>query len=226
MATFVLVHGAWHGGWCWSDVATELRAAGHGVLAPTLSGVAERSRLAPHTDLSLHVEELAGLLYFADVREVVLVGHSYGGMVVSGAAARSGARIARLVYLDAFVPDDGQSLFDLLRPGRREHYESSAQDGLIPSPPPEDFGVVERADWLSDRLTPQPLRTFSEPLELPSQPPVRRAYVRCTQGPLTASFAGFAQRFRDTAGWDVVDFESGHDAMIIRPTDLAALLST
>ena len=99
---------------------------------------------------------------------MVLVGHSYGGLVVSGAAARAGARIARLVYLDAFVPEDGQSLFDLLRPGRREHYESSAQDGLIPSPPPEAFGVVERADWLSDRLTPQPLRTFTEPLELPS----------------------------------------------------------
>jgi len=226
MATFVLVHGAWHGGWCWGEVATELRAAGNDVLAPTLSGVAERSRLAPHTDLSLHVEELAGLLYFADVREVVLVGHSYGGLVVSGAAARAGARIARLVYLDAFVPEDGQSLFDLLRPGRREHYESSAQDGLIPSPPPEDFGVTERADWLSDRLTPQPLRTFTEPLELPSEPPVPRAYVRCTQGPMTASFAGFAQRFRDTAGWDVVDFASGHDAMITRPTDLAALLAT
>ena len=226
MATFVLVHGAWHGGWCWRDVAVELRAAGHDVVTPTLSGVAERARLAAHTDLSLHVEELAGLLYFADLREVVLVGHSYGGLVVSGAAARAGGRIARFVYLDAFVPEDGQSLFDFLRPERREQHEASAPDGLIPAPPPEVFGVVEQRDWLADRLTPQPLRTFQEPLSLTSEPPVPRLYVRCTRGPMTANFAGFAQRFRDTAGWDVVDFDSGHDAMLIRPVDVAALLAT
>jgi pimeloyl-ACP methyl ester carboxylesterase len=226
MATFVLVHGAWHGGWCWNDVAVELRAAGHDVVAPTLSGVAERARLAPQTDLALNVEELAGLLYFADLREVVLVGHSYGGLVVSGAAARAGGRIAGLVYLDAFVAEDGQSLFDLLRPERREHYESSAADGLIPAPSPETFGVVDQRDWLADRLTPQPLRTFTQPLALASEPPLPRIYVRCTQGPLTASFAGFAQRYRDTAGWHVVDFESGHDAMITRPVDVAALLAT
>ena len=132
MATFVLVHGAWHGGWCWRDVATELRAAGHDVHVPTLSGCGEKARLAAHVDLSLHVEEFAGLLYFADLREVVLVGHSYGGLPVSGAAARFGARIARLVYLDAFVADDGQSLFDLLRPDRRKFYEESAADGPGP----------------------------------------------------------------------------------------------
>jgi pimeloyl-ACP methyl ester carboxylesterase len=226
MATFVLVHGGWHGGWCWRDVAVELRAAGHDVVAPTLSGCGERARLAPHVDLSLHVEELAGLLFFADLREVVLVGHSYGGLVVSGAAARFGARIARLVYLDAFVAEDGQSLFDLLRPERRAHYESSAADGLVPSPPPEVFGVVDRAGWLADRLTPQPLATFTQPLSAASVPPVPRMYVRCTEGPLTGSFAGFAQRFRDTAGWTVVDFESGHDAMITHPVDVAAVLAT
>ena len=115
---------------------------------------------------SLHVEELAGLLYFSDLREVVLVGHSYGGLPVSGAAARYGARIARLIYLDAFVAADGQSLFDLLRPDRRKFYEESAVDGLVPSPPPEAFGVVEQRDWVGDRLTPQPLRTFTEPLSV------------------------------------------------------------
>jgi len=226
VSTFVLVHGAWHGGWCWRDVAAELRSAGHDVHVPTLSGCGEKASLAAHSDLSLHVEELAGLLYFFDLREVVLVGHSYGGLPVAGAAARFGARVSRLVYLDAFVADDGQSLFDLLRPDRRKFYEESAADGLVPSPPPEAFGVVEQRDWVGDRLTPQPLRTFTEPLSLSSEPPVRRTYIRCTQGPMTASFAGFAQRFRDTAGWDVVDFASGHDAMITRPLDLAALLAT
>jgi pimeloyl-ACP methyl ester carboxylesterase len=226
VATFVLVHGAWHGGWCWRDVATELRAAGHDVHVPTLSGCGERASLAPHTDLSLHVEELAGHLYFHDLREVVLVGHSYGGLPVSGAAARFGGRIARLVYLDAFVAGDGQALFDVLRPERRKAYEESARDGLVPPPPVEAFGVVEQREWVADRLTPQPLKTFTEPLALASEPPVARTYIRCTQGPMTASFSGFAVRLRDTAGWDVVDFESGHDAMITHPLDLAALLAT
>ena len=226
MATYVLVHGAWHGGWCWRDVATELRAAGHEVWTPTSSGVAERARLAPHTDLSVHVEELAGLLYFADLREVVLVGHSYGGLVIAGAAARAAARISRLVYLDAFIAEDGQSMYDLLRPERRKVYDESTRDGLIPSPTPDVFGITARADWVADRLTGQPERTWKEPLALPSDPPLPRQYVRCTQGPLTPSFAGFAQRLRDTAHWDVVDFDSGHDAMIIRPLDLAALLAT
>jgi pimeloyl-ACP methyl ester carboxylesterase len=227
MATFVLVHGGWHGGWCWGDVASELRAAGHDVWTPTLSGVAERARLASETDLSLHVDELAGLLFFADLREVVLVGHSYGGLVISGAAARAGARIAGLVYFDAFVAEDGQCLFDLLRPERREHYESSVVDGLVPSPPAEAFvGASERAEWVADRLTPQPIATFTEPLSLTSAPPVPRVYVRCTLGPLTGSFAGFARRFRDTAGWTVVDFESHHDAMVTHPVDVAALLAT
>jgi len=226
MATFVLVHGAWHGGWCWRDVATELAAAGHDVLAPTSSGLAERAQLAGGASLSAHVEELAGLLYFADLREVILVGHSYGGLVIAGAAARAHARIARLVFLDAFVADDGQSMFDLLRPERRKVYEESTAGGLIAAPSPELFGVPDEDGWLADRLTGQPLRTWTEPLSAPSSPPLPRQYVRCTQGPLTPSFSGFATRLRDTAGWDVVDFDSGHDAMITRPQDLAALLAT
>jgi pimeloyl-ACP methyl ester carboxylesterase len=227
MATYVLVHGAWHGGWCWNDVAAELRFAGHEVYAPTSSGVAERARLAPYADLTGHVEELGAFLYFQDLREVILVGHSYGGLVIAGAAARAPARISRMVYLDAFIAQDGQSMYDLLRPERRKVYDESTKDGLIASPPPEVFGVTsERAAWLSDRLTGQPAATWKEPLALPSEPPLPRQYIRCTQGPLTASFSGFATRLRDTAHWDVVDFDSGHDAMIIRPLDLAALLAT
>src|SRR3954469_14018391 len=100
MATFVLVHGAWHGGWCWTETAAELRAAGHEVHTPTSSGVAERARLAPHTDLATHVEELAGFLYFNDLREPSLVSHSSGAVVIAGAPARASARLERLVYLD------------------------------------------------------------------------------------------------------------------------------
>ena len=225
MATFVLVHGAWHGGWCWRDVAAELSAAGHDVLAPTSSGLAERAALSGSASLSVHVDELAGLLYFADLREVVLVGHSYAGLVIAGAAVRAHPRISRLVFLDAFVAEDGQSMFDLLRPERRKVYEESVVDGLIAAPSPELFGVPDADGWLADRLTGQPLSTWKEPLSAPSAPPLARQYVRCTQGPLTPSFSGFAVRLRDTAGWDVVDFDAPHDAMITHPTDLAALLA-
>jgi pimeloyl-ACP methyl ester carboxylesterase len=157
---------------------------------------------------------------------VVLVGHSYGGMVITGAAARAHARIARLVYLDAFVPEDGQSFFDLLLPARRKAYEDATSGGVVVPPSPEVFGVgSDRADWVSDRLTPHPLATLTESLPLPASPPLARQYVRCTEGPLTASFSGFATRLRDTAGWDVADFDAPHDAMITHPGDVAALLA-
>jgi pimeloyl-ACP methyl ester carboxylesterase len=225
VSTFVLVHGAWHGGWCWRDVVTELSAAGHVVLAPTSSGLAERRAVADAATLSLHVDEVAGLLQFADLREVVLVGHSYAGLVIAGAAARAHARIARLVFLDAFVADDGQCLMDLLRPGVRKSWEAATENGLIAPPAPELLGVPDRDGWLADRLTGQPLRTWTEPLAASFTPPLPRQYVRCTQGPLARSFSHFAVRLRDTAGWDVVDFDAPHDAMLTHPTDLAALLA-
>jgi len=226
MATFVLVHGAWHGGWCWREVAAELSAAGHSVHAPTSAGLAERAHLAADVSLSVHVDELAKFLYFADLSEVVLVGHSYAGLVIEGAASRAAARISRLVFLDAFVADDGQSMFDLLRPERAKIYEDSTVDGLIPAPPTSLFGIEDPDGWVADRLTGQPLRTWTDKLSAPSPPPLPRQYVRCTQGPLTRSFSPFAVRLRDTAGWDVVDFESGHDAMVSHPLDLAALIAT
>jgi pimeloyl-ACP methyl ester carboxylesterase len=227
MATFVLVHGAWHGGWCWRDVATELSFAGHHVLTPTSSGLAERRGLASSATLSAHIDELAGLLYFADLREVVLVGHSYGALVVTGTAARAHARISRLVYIDGMMAEDGQSMFDLLVPARRKWYDDATSGGVVVPPAPEMLGVgLDQADWVSDRLSPQPLATLTEPLSAPVVPPLARQYIRCTAGPLTGSFSGFATRLRDTAGWDVIDFDSGHDAMITRPLDLAAALVT
>lgn len=226
MATFVLVHGAWHGGWCWRAVTSELAAAGHEVHTPTLSGLAERRGAAASATLEQHVEEVAGLLYFADLREVVLVGHSYSGMVITGAAARAHARISRLVYLDAFVPEDGQSFFDLLLPARRKAYDDATSGGVVVPPDPEVLGVGrDHAPWVADRLTPHPVATLTESIALPSIPPLGRRYVRCTQGPLTPSFSSFAVRLRDTAGWDVDDFDAPHDAMITHPTDVAALLS-
>src|SRR5690349_6349785 len=115
MATFVLVHGAWHGGWCWRKLSPLLAAQGHEVFAPTLTGLGERSHLAgPEVGLAVHVQDVASLLEFEDLREVILVGHSYGGMVLAGVAGRAAERLSQLVYLDAYVPRHGQSMVDLV----------------------------------------------------------------------------------------------------------------
>ncbi len=117
-ATFVLVHGAWHGGWCWVRVARLLREAGHLVFTPSLTGLGDRAHLArPEVDLTTHVHDIAGLLDMEEIEDAILVGHSYGGMVISGAAAQAPTRAAHLVYLDAFVPRAGQAVMDLLPSG-------------------------------------------------------------------------------------------------------------
>ena len=213
--TIVLIHGAFGDGSSWRPVFDRLVGDGHTVLAPP----------NPLRGLPYDASYTASVIDQLD-GPVVLVGHSYGGMVITGAAARAHARISRLVYLDGFVPEDGQSFFDLLLPARRKAYEEATSGGVVVPPEPEVFGVVgDRAAWVSDRLTAHPLASLTEPLAVPAFPPLARQYVRCTQGPLTPSFSGFAVRLRDTAGWDVVDFDAPHDAMVTHPTDLAALLA-
>jgi pimeloyl-ACP methyl ester carboxylesterase len=233
-AAFVLVHGGWHGGWCWRDVAARLRAAGHQVWAPTLTGLGERAHLlTPEVDLALHVQDLLGVLEFEDLRDAILVGHSYAGMVATGAAGRAAGRLAHLVYLDAFVPEDGQSLFDLLPPERRAMYRQQAQergDGWrVPAPPPEALGVTDpaQARWLAQRLTPQPLLTLEQPLRLdgPAPDALPRTYVHCTFGPTAPSFAPFAARAGAAgSGWRFHQLATGHDAMLTTPEDVTALL--
>jgi pimeloyl-ACP methyl ester carboxylesterase len=129
MTTFVLVHGGWHGGWCWRRVAPLLRAAGHEVHTPTLSGLGERAHLAgPDTGLATHVEDVVARLEMEDLHDVVLVGHSSGGAIITGVAQRAAECLAALVYLDAFMPRPGESVLDLLRPEWRDHF-LAAVDG-------------------------------------------------------------------------------------------------
>jgi pimeloyl-ACP methyl ester carboxylesterase len=228
----VLVHGGWHGGSCWRDVVPFLRAAGLGVHAPTLTGLGERAHLLTRdTDLELHVRDVAQVLVHEDLRDVLLVGHSYGGMVVAGVADALPDRVGHVVYLDAFVPADGQSLLGLLRRERRDLFLAAARehgDGwLVPAPTPEALGVTdgETARWLQARLRPQPLRTFEQPLRLQHPPGERTpcSFVHCTEGPTVPSFAPFAQIARD-AGWPVHTLATGHDAMLTAPGEVAALL--
>lgn len=233
MTTFVLVHGGWHGGWCWDGVARILRGEGHEVFAPTLTGLGDLTHmLDPKIDLETHVEDVLGVLGGPDLRGVVLVGHSYGGMVVAGAADRAADRVAHLVFLDAFVPGDGESLFDLLPPERREFYLRGARERgggwRVPPPPPQALGVTdeEEARLLAARLTPQPIRTFEQPARLtgPAAGHPPRTYVHCTAGPLAPTFAPFAARYQDEPDWGYFGLHTGHDAMLTEPGALSEAL--
>jgi pimeloyl-ACP methyl ester carboxylesterase len=232
-ATFVLVHGGWHGGWCWRHVAPLLRVAGHAVYAPTLTGLGERAHLLdPAVDLDTHVRDVVEFLEGENLREVILVGHSYGGMVIAGAADLTAARLAHLVFLDAFVPEAGQSLFDLLRPERRDLYRQGAREHgegwRVPPPPPQALGITDEAEAqrLAAMLTPQPLRTFEQPVRLTDTAAavLSRSYVHCTTGPLAPSFAPFANRTRAAPGWSYHELATGHDAMLTTPGELARVL--
>jgi pimeloyl-ACP methyl ester carboxylesterase len=229
IGTYVLVHGAWHGGWCWAKVARLLRDAGHEVYTPTLTGLGERAHLArPEVDLETHIQDVVAMLEAEELRQVTLVGHSYGGMVISGVAARTTGRIAQLVYLDAFVPEAGKSLLDYVghfAAAMREAAVAHGEGWKLPSFPPERFGVTSQRDteWLNKHLVPQPLRTFEQPLAVAGGDKLKRTYVYCSK-PATGTFDQFAERLRDDRKWTFHDVKTGHDAMVTAPGEIAKIL--
>ena len=229
MATFVLVHGAWHGGWCWLRVARLLRDAAHEVYTPTLTGLGERAHLArPEVDLETHVHDVVGVLEAEELRNVVLVGHSYAGMVITGVAARAANRLSHLVYLDAFVPEPGKSVLDYAGPRADAMRESARAQGdgwRIPPLPPERFGVTSQRDreWLQRRLVPQPLKAFEQPLAAGGADRLKRMYVYCSS-PAMGPFDQFAERLREDRKWQYHELKTGHDAMLTAPGDVAKLL--
>ena len=229
IGTYVLVHGAWHGGWCWAKVARLLRDAAQDVYTPTLTGLGERAHLArPEIDLETHIQDVVAVIEGEELRGVTLVGHSYGGMVISGVAARVAARIGQLVYLDAFLPEAGKSLLDYLGPLAAFMRETAATQGegwKIPSLPPERFGVSSQRDteWLTKHLKPQPLKTFEQPLPASGGDKLKRTYVYCSK-PATGTFDQFAERVRDDRKWTFHDVKTGHDAMVTAPGEIAKIL--
>lgn len=225
---FVLVHGTWHGGWCWKKVVALLEAAGHHVTASTLTGLGERAHLiGPSVGLDTHVDDMVQSLEMEDLNDVILVGHSYGGMVISGVAARVAHRIRRLVYLDAIVPQRGQSAFDIIPRFRQPFEAAAAAAGQSYTVPPmiEISGVTDLADlaWMRQRLRPHPIACFHQRLEAPEGFDLPLStYILCNQSGIeeaeeTATRCG-------AKGWPVLQIECGHDAMIIKPQELAALL--
>jgi pimeloyl-ACP methyl ester carboxylesterase len=234
MATFVLVHGAWFGGWCWQKVIPFLEAAGHEVYAPTLTGLAERaSELSPDVGLDTHVQDVVGLLEEKNLHGVILVGHSYGAMVITGVVDQVPERVAHLVYLDTFMPRDGESMADvspiviwLLRKKAQAH-----GDGLRVNSR-GTYGVTTEPDlsWVLSKVTPQPLKTFEQPLHLKNPAIVSakpRTHIDCTAGGFFRSLMRriLARRALPPteAGWRLRQLPTGHDAMITMPRELADL---
>ncbi|MGH7857020.1 MAG: alpha/beta fold hydrolase [Candidatus Binatia bacterium] len=231
MTTFVLVHGAWHGGWCWRRVRKLLREAGHEVFTPTLTGLGERAHLAgPEVGLRTHVQDVVAVFEAEDLTDVVLVGHSYGGMVVTGVAGEAAERLRSIVYLDAFVPESGKALADYIPDATLADIRAAAAEHgggwRVPPFPVEVFGVDDPDDarWVGSRLTPHPLKTLTEALP-PGNPAAARpprAYVYCSVRPM-----GLFEQFRDFArreGWPGHVLATGHDAMVTDPRGVAAIL--
>jgi len=230
MSAFVLVHGAWHGGWCWRFVAPLLRRAGHEVFTPSLTGLGERAHLArPGIDLELHVHDVVALLETEDLQEVVLVGHSYGGMVVTGAADRCAARIRRLVYLDAFVPANGRCALDYVLPERAAAFRKEGeQTGTVAPPPLSLWGLTkpEHIAFAKPRETRHPYRSFTQPIRLANEAALARlprTFIYCSS-PATGTFDALAARVRGDPAWRFFEMKTGHDAMILAPEELAAIL--
>jgi pimeloyl-ACP methyl ester carboxylesterase len=229
MSTFVLLHGAWHGGWAWQRVAPLLHAAGHEVLAPTLTGLSDRAHLlGPHVGLGTHVQDVVALLEAHDAREVVLVGHSYAGQVVTGVADRVPERLAMRIHLDAFVGDDGDAAIDLLPAAVAGHYREAVQGPgfgwLIPVRSLERLGVTDEddLDWLTPRLTPHPWLTYTEALRLTGKgDQVPATFIECVDW--MRVFTAQAERAA-ARGWPVREIRTGHEAMVTAPAELAALL--
>lgn len=239
MATFVLVHGAWHGGWCYRDTAAALRAAGHTVFTPTHSGVGERfHQSAENITLETHLRDVCGCIEWEELNDIVLVGHSYGGMVISGVADRMAERIRALVYLDAFLPQNGDSLNGLIQKALPPEvaaqflagFRSAAAEGhsgLMQPIPAEMFNV--RADnraWVDRRCRPQALATFEMPALLSGNldKVATRLYI-LADGWDPSPFRHFAAQVDGKPGWRLVKMPSSHDVMVDMPKELAAELA-
>ncbi|NWG23339.1 MAG: alpha/beta hydrolase [Pseudorhodoplanes sp.] len=230
MATFVVAHGAWSAGWAWKKMHPLMGARGHRLVTPTHTGLGERAHLSnPDIDLETHIADILGVLFWEDLRDVILIGHSYGGMVATGVADRARDRIASLVYLDAFAPRDGESVFDILPAATRDQRQAGATDGdgwrIPPGPMPTDTPEADRA-WAEPRRVPQPARTFSQKLQLKNGAlTLPRHYIYCTRRPPDDRFRPFYERAQ-REGWGVYEIDASHNPHITSPEALAALLDT
>ncbi|GAB5480408.1 MAG: alpha/beta hydrolase [Parasphingorhabdus sp.] len=238
--TFVLIHGAWHGGWCWRDVRSQLEALGHRVFTPTLTGLAERAHLlSADIGLDTHITDITSLIGYYDLNDIVLVGHSYGGMVITGVADAMKDRISEIIYLDAAMPNAGETMITQ-GPERspavveqtRKTLESLAPDGIAMAAfPPDILGIPKDHpgyEWVAQKLTPHPLKTWLDPIQLENggSLDLKRSYIHCTAPVLpNSSFPYHAAQVQTDPSWTYHALPTGHDAMITAPGELVAILT-
>ena len=239
MATFVLIHGAWHGGWSWWKTAPLLRRAGHRVLAPSLTGLGEREHLAAFLppaviNLDLHVRDVTSLLHAEDLTDVILVGHAYAGMVITGAAELAPERITTLVYVNGVAPADGEAMVDQLEAVRGPDFVARIRGFIaegapvMPAPTePEEiasrWAISDPSDqmFMLPRLSPQPTLTFAQPVRTgnAAAAALRREFILCSE-------SGFepVAKHAQASGWGVHHIDTGHDPMVTTPRELADIL--
>ena len=228
MTDFVLVHGAWHGAWCWQKILPSLWAKGHRAFPVTLTGVGEREHLmSPNIRLATHIDDVAAVIETEELTRVVLVGHSYGGLLITAVADRYAERIVGLVYLDAIVPRSGESWSsshdETARQARRA---GIARDGVIPPPPASAFGLTgEDAAWVDRRQRPQPGGVYEDVLRFDEArvAGLARTFVDCTS-PALPTIEMSRRRVRSEPGWQVIEIATGHDPMISAPDQLLRIL--
>jgi pimeloyl-ACP methyl ester carboxylesterase len=231
MASFVLVHGSWHGSWCWKRVRNALQAAGHDVFTPTLTGVADRSHLLTRdVDLDTHIQDVVNLIEWEELTDIVLCGHSYGGCVVTGVADRIPERIRSLVYLDAFVPEDGQNQFELLSEmlaTRLLEGTRSVGEGWKTPPIPAAIFNVNEADreWVDRLCTVHPFAAIEQRLHLTGglERIANISYILATGWNGASPFPPFYEKAK-AKGWKTSTVPCGHDVMLDLPGELTNAL--
>jgi len=227
MATFLFVSGSWHGGWCWKKLTPHLRAAGHEVCAPSLTGLGERSHLlTPEIDLDTHVQDILGLLFFEDLQEVIIVGHSYGGMLLPMVLERAADRIIHAVFLDALVPPPNHSLFDILpdvKTGMTKQANEVGEGWYVPPFEGHYFGITDKEDqkWVMARLMPHPIKTFQQPAQFSRAPYL---IVPCTFIACQWVLQTYGPKPPQAEGMRYVELSTAHAVMITAPCELADIL--
>ena len=224
MATIVIAHGAWSSAWAWKKMRPLLRAAGHDVFTPSYTGLGERAHLSsPDIGLDTHIADVLAVFDYEDLRDVVLIGHSYGGMVATGVADRAQGRVAQLIYLDAFAPRDGQSLFDLVGPETEARMRRGAQEmgegWKVPANPMPPDTAPDDVVWATPKRRPQPVKTFETGIRLSSRALPPRSYIYCTRTGRVDFFGQFAARAK-AEGWGYVDMDASHNPHITAPETL------
>jgi pimeloyl-ACP methyl ester carboxylesterase len=228
VATIVLAHGAWSSAWAWKKMRPLMAAAGHTFFTPSYTGLGERDHLAaPTNDLETHIADVLGVFHAEDLRDAVLLGHSYGGMVATGVADRARDRISKLIYLDAFVPKDGQALADLVPEAQRQRMRDSAKAGdgwrIDGNPPPDDTSPEDLA-WIAKHRRKQSIKCFEQPLGLQAELTLPRVYIQCMRYAAKGPFSQFAERAKTHDGWKSYEIDASHSPNVTAPEALMGVL--